>query len=170
MAFPTPINAEAGSKDVEGVARQLFEQIGWLKRLTTEIIAEDPVLNAVKMYQLAEMSARLKEQADAYRDGGGTFRDIVVSIGRLIREKTEGFQSLTDAEVQTALQSLYAANDTFLTWALANLPQAGATLPSVTVTVTTPGPQPFASVQLQVTTPLPAGTLTRVQALNAEFV
>jgi hypothetical protein len=167
MTFPTPVSAVAGASDVENVARQLFEQIGWLKRLSTEIIAENPVLNAMKMYQLADMAGRVKETADAYRNGGGTFRDIVVAMGRLIREKTAGFQSLTDAEVQTALQDLYAANNTFLIWALANLPQGGATLPNTTVTILSPDfPH---SVELRVSTPLPAGTLTRVQALNAAF-
>ena len=65
MAFPTPSYAipNGGKADVAGVASQLFEQAGWMRRLSLEILAEDPTLNVTKAYQLAGMCMNFRAAA-----------------------------------------------------------------------------------------------------------
>lgn len=156
-----------GKADPSVVATTMMRQCTWMRRLSLEILAEDPTLNVVKIYQLAQMCMNFRTQADQYRDvGTGDLSDIVTAINDLQRTTGIGNPNVTDAQCNSDLKTVYQAAGVFASFAQANLPQNNNPVSNTTVISMAILP----NFDLKITMPLMNGVKNQVTALRAAFV
>lgn len=148
--------------DPDRSARVLLGHAGWIRRRCNEIIAET-ALDVAKIYDLAGQCFNFRAEADKWIEGGQvvTILDALIALTLAQTGTTK-----TAQEIDAGYRGLYDAAGTFLTWAGANLPAQGETVPgSPAVTVNRVWPR----YDLVVTTAKAPGVTTAVQALLDEF-
>jgi hypothetical protein len=154
----------AGAPDPERGARNLFSYAGWVRRRCNEITAEAD-LDPVKIYDLAGNCQNYRTEADKWRNGS-ELTTVLHALVNLTREAGAGNVVKTDAEINEDYKQLYAAAGVFLTWAAANLPAQGQTLPgNPVVTINRTWPNFDASIRVTKT----AAVTNQIAALRNVF-
>lgn len=128
MALAPGTNAAADTRDPRDGAETLFLRATWIYRRCTEITAE-PRADVLKVYDLASKCFRFREEADRWF-AVGELTEVVEALIERTRQAGKGHPDKTDAEIKAEYKALYTAAGAFLTWAQANLPQAGTDLPA----------------------------------------
>lgn len=160
MPFPAP-DYFPGSNDFERGAKTLFELAGWIRRRCNEIVAETS-LDATKIYSLADLCFRFRQEADKWIQAGEV-TNVLSALAREIRERAPNAPVKTEAEVNAEAKALYAGAGAFLAWATANLPQVGQPIANVTVSINRAWPNP----DFIVTVPKPQAASDAVASLRA---
>jgi hypothetical protein len=131
---------KAGWNDPLRGALALFQLAGWVYRRCNEIIAE-PELDVLKAYSLAHNCVRFRDEAAKWI-ASGDITEVLQELVRLTLASGAGNAAKTPEEINADYKQLYVAAGNFVTWATNALPQAGANIPNVTVTVARAWPEP----------------------------
>lgn len=164
MAFPAPDYA-AGSQttDPDKGAQELYRIAGWIRRRCNEYAA-DSVANVFVVYDIAGLCQRFRTEADKWIKNGSVTA-VLDALVRIVQEGSPNNPKLTAEQINTEATAVYQACGTFLTFATANLPAQGATVPNATVTVN----RSFPNTDLVATVPKTAGLTNAIAALRAAF-
>lgn len=154
----------AGALDPTRGALILFQEAGWIRRRCNEISAE-PELDAIKIYDLAARCFFYRKEADKWRVAGEVTQ-VLAELVRLTQAAGIGNAIKPEAEINEDYKQLYIAAGDFLTWATANLPQAGQSIPNPTVTVNRTWPNPDLTCRVVKN----AAIANAVNALRSVFV
>lgn len=127
MPFPAP-DYFAGAVSTQQLAKVIFGTAGWVRRRCNEILSE-PRLDVLKIYDLGQQCRLFREYCDRVMQAGEV-TVILEALVQLIREDGVGRPAVTAAEVNADAKALYQAAGVFLTWAQANLLQAGQPIPA----------------------------------------
>lgn len=161
-----PPDFTVGISDPRRGALQLFTYAGNIRRLCNEIMSEGD-LDVFKIYDLAGTCQLFRAEADKWINGGGDINIVRDALIQLTHEAGIGNPLKTALEINDDYKALYTAAGNFLTFANANLPAQGLTLPgtpTVFVTKTFPGPQ------FTIRVPKTAAITNQVTTLRSVFI